>query len=127
MDVDARSAGTSAVAGHVPPLSFEHSNRYVSTPALAAGTTASSTPPFRAWTVGLPGGAGRPSGVTELDAGVHSPCPDGPIAATSHSYSVPFVSPETVAVGSRDTPSADSIHSPSPARQRAAKSRIGFS
>jgi len=57
-------------------------------------------------------------GVPVVVAAVHAPSDDAPTAATSHWYAVPFVSPSTVALVSSDTPSFDSIQSPSPARQR---------
>ena len=68
-------------------------------------------------TEGFRGAAGRPIGVAVVTAAVHAPSDALPTAATSHWYAVPFVSPSTVAVVSSDTPSFDSIQSPSAARQ----------
>jgi hypothetical protein len=69
----------------------------------------------RGSTDGLPGAAGRPSGVAVVGAAVHAPSAEAPTAATWHWYGVPFVSPVTVAVVASDTPSLDSIQLPSPA------------
>ena len=73
---------------------------------------------FEASTEGLLGGWGRPIGVTVPLAGVHGPTDVAPTAATSHWYVFPLVSPSTTAVRASETPSFDSIQSPSPVRQR---------
>ncbi len=71
-----------------------------------------------AWTVGLAGAAGRPNGVTDAPAGLHGPTPSAVTTATSQLYVVPLATPSMVVFGSSDSPSSDSIQSPSPARQR---------
>jgi len=70
---------------------------------------------FSASTAGFPGAGGRPTGVAGAPAGVKAPGPDGPTAATSHTYAVPLTSPSTVASLVSNTPSFEPIHFPSPA------------
>ena len=57
-------------------------------------------------------------GTTIDAAAIHGPTVVPITAATSQVYAVPLVRPLTTVVRSSDTPSVDSIGSPSPARQR---------
>ena len=77
--------------------------------AASPGSRPTRTAWLSAATDGLAGAAGRPVGVTVAAAAVHGPSELGPIAATSHWYSVPLVSPSTTVVRSSETPSVDSI------------------
>ena len=76
-------------------------------PARSSGATLIRTAPFSATTLGMPGAAGRPNGVTTALAGVQAPAVAPPRAATSQRYSLPFRRPVTTARGSADTPSVD--------------------
>ena len=115
MSTDPASTGVDQVA----PPSPEHWYRYADTPGAVTGVTLIRKDWSRASTDGFPGASGRPIGATAVAAAVHAPSAADPIAATSHWYVAPFVSPSTTALVSSDTPSFASIHSPAPARQRA--------